>query len=144
MIQKSETSQKPVSTREWYDFIGQLADFTTSIHIGGPEATRMLLDMCQLDATSHVLDVGCGSGNTACLIAQQYGSRVLGVDISVVMIAKATERARRQGLLDKVEFRVVSEPKYWAVIGGNSIVYYQKMALQSSIIRMKNWNEKQT
>jgi arsenite methyltransferase len=106
MIEKNETSQKPVGVREWYDFIGQLADALPGIHMGGQDATHTLLDMCQLDATSRVLDVGCGPGNTACLIAEQYGSRVHGVDISEVMIAKATERARRQGLSDKVEFRV--------------------------------------
>jgi len=106
MSGKNETSQKPVGTREWYDFIGQLADALPGMHLGGQEATHVLLGMCQLDATSRVLDVGCGSGNTACLIVEQYGSRVHGIDISEVMIAKATERARRQGLLDKVEFRV--------------------------------------
>lgn len=62
--------------------------------------------MCELDATSRVLDVGCGSGNTACLIAQQYGSLVHGIDISEVMIAKAKERARRRGLMDRLEFRI--------------------------------------
>jgi ubiquinone/menaquinone biosynthesis C-methylase UbiE len=106
MIEKNEASQKPVGTREWYDFVGQLADFVTSIHMGGPEATRELLDMCQLDATSHVLDVGCGAGTTACLIAKQHGSRVQGIDISEVMIAKAQERACRQGVMERVEFRV--------------------------------------
>ena len=106
MIGKNETSRKPVGTREWYDFIGQLADALPGIHLGGQEATRALLGMCQPDATSRVLDVGCGPGNTACFIAEQYGSRVHGINISEVMIAKATGRARRQGLLDKVEFRV--------------------------------------
>ena len=106
MIEKNETGQKPVGTREWYDFIGQLADALPGIHLGGQDATHALLDMCQLDATSRVLDIGCGSGNTACLIAEQYGSPVHGIDISEVMIAKAQERARRQGLSDKVEFRV--------------------------------------
>lgn len=106
MIEKAEMSQKPVGTREWYDFIGLLADALPGIHLGGQDATRALLRMCQLDATSRVLDAGCGPGNTACLIAEQYGSRVHGIDISEVMVAKAQERARRQGLMDKVEFRV--------------------------------------
>jgi len=106
MSGKNKASQKPVGTREWYDFIGLLADTLPGIHMGGQEATHALLGMCQLDATSQVLDVGCGPGNTACLIAEQYGSQVQGIDISEVMIAKATERARRRGLLDKVEFRV--------------------------------------
>jgi ubiquinone/menaquinone biosynthesis C-methylase UbiE len=106
MIAESEKGQKPVGTREWYDFIGQLADALPGLHLGGQDATQALLDMCQLDATSRVLDIGYGSGNTACLIAEQYGSRVHGIDISEVMIAKAKERASQQGVMDKVEFRV--------------------------------------
>ena len=106
MAERDKTSQKPVGTREWYDFVGQLADLVPDMHPGGDEATRALLDMCRLDATSQVLDVGCGSGNTAYLIAEQYGAQVLGIDISDVMIAKAKERARQQGLAEQVEFRV--------------------------------------
>jgi arsenite methyltransferase len=106
MTQKSNTGRKPLGTREWYDFVGQLADALPGMHLGGQDATQRLLEMCHLEATRRVLDVGCGGGNTACLIAEQYGSRVRGVDISEVMIAKAKERARRQGLEDAVEFRV--------------------------------------
>jgi len=106
MTDGNETRQKPVGTREWYDFIGQLADTLPAIHMGEQDATQALLDLCQLDATSRVLDVGCGSGNTACLIAEQRGARVRGIDMSEVMIDKAKERVRRQGLMDKVEFRV--------------------------------------
>jgi ubiquinone/menaquinone biosynthesis C-methylase UbiE len=106
MIDKGKASCRPIGTREWYDFVGQLADALPGMHLGGQDATQTLLDMCHLDATSRVLDVGCGGGNTACLIAEQYGSRVQGIDMSEVMVAKAKERARRQGLEDTVEFRV--------------------------------------
>jgi len=106
MIEETDASRKPIGTREWYDFVGQLADALPGMHLGGQDATQTLLDMCHLDATSRVLDVGCGGGNTACLIAEQYGSLVQGIDVSKVMIAKANERARRMGLEDRVEFRV--------------------------------------
>jgi ubiquinone/menaquinone biosynthesis C-methylase UbiE len=106
MTENDTASRKQISTREWYDFIGHLADVLPGIHLGGREATRTLLEMCQLDTQSYVLDVGCGPGNTACLIAQQYGVRVLGIDISEVMIDQANQRARRLGVEDKVEFRV--------------------------------------
>jgi SAM-dependent methyltransferase len=101
-----EKETKPIGTREWYDFVGQMADILPAIHPGGQEATQTLLEMCGLDATSRVLDVGCGSGSTACTIAVDYGSHVYGIDISEVMIAKARERARRSGLMEKLEFRV--------------------------------------
>ena len=42
----------------------------------------------------HVLDIGCGCGDTTLEIARRVGSagRVLGVDISVPMLARARER----------------------------------------------------
>lgn len=98
-------SQKPVGVREWYDFIAELSDTLPGIHLGGEEATRQLLQWCQLDAETRLLDVGCGAGVTACLAAQEYGSRVEGIDISEVMVAKAREKARRLDVADKVEFR---------------------------------------
>jgi ubiquinone/menaquinone biosynthesis C-methylase UbiE len=103
-----EQGQKPISTREWYDFIGQLADILPGLHLGGKQATNTLLETCRLDAESLVLDVGCGPGNTAILIGQKYGSQVLGIDISEVMVAQAKDRARRHGLTDKVAFRAAN------------------------------------
>jgi len=106
MVEENNTKRKPIGTREWYDFVGQLADALPGMHLGGKDATQRLLGMCHLGATSQVLDVGCGGGNTACLIAEQYGSLVKGIDISEVMIDSAKARARRLGLEDKVDFRV--------------------------------------
>lgn len=106
MNAKGEKSQKPVGTREWYDFVGQLADIFPKIHPGGQDATQVLLEMCRLDSANRVLDVGCGSGATACFVAENYGAQVYGIDISEVMISKAKERAVKQGLTERIEFRV--------------------------------------
>ena len=105
MTETNSLGQKPVGTREWYDFVADLSDAVPVMHLGGRAATRQLLDMCHLDASSYVLDVGCGAGNTACVIAEQYGARVMGIDMSEAMIAKAEERARRRGVEDLVEFQ---------------------------------------
>jgi ubiquinone/menaquinone biosynthesis C-methylase UbiE len=105
MTERIEAKSKPIGTREWYDFVGQLADTLPGIHMGGQDATRTLLEMCQINETKRILDVGCGAGHTACLIAQEFGARVHGIDISEVMISKAQERANRMGLKNRVEFR---------------------------------------
>lgn len=73
--------------------------------MGGLEATQTLLDMCKVEKDKRVLDVGCGGGHTACLIAQQHRARVFGIDISEIMVAKANERAQRMGLKNLVDFR---------------------------------------
>ena len=99
-------SQKPIGTREWYDFVGELGPALPAVHLGGLVATRELLQQCELSPASRVLDVGCGPGNTACLIAQEYGSSVVGFDLSEVMIAAARVKAEQLNLTDKVTFRV--------------------------------------
>lgn len=51
-------------------------------HIGGRAATKGLLDQVGLGADDHVLDVGCGLGGASRLAAQEYGSRVTGIDLT--------------------------------------------------------------
>jgi ubiquinone/menaquinone biosynthesis C-methylase UbiE len=106
MNQQFDPSMKPIDTREWYDFIGHMADTFPGIHMGGRTASRELLEMCKINGSMHILDVGCGAGHTACQIAKQFGARVDGIDISEVMIDKAKERAKRMGMTDLVNFRV--------------------------------------
>lgn len=105
MAESGETHKKPLGVREWYDFIGGMAEFLPGIHLGGRQATETLLEMCRLEPESYVLDVGCGSGITACLLAKRYEARVQGVDISEVMITQARKRAHRLGVTGRVRFQ---------------------------------------
>ena len=75
-------------------------------HMGGLDATRELIEACHIDKDSHVLDVGSGVGITACLLAEEYGCEVMGVDLSEMMVKRAQERAHRKKVEDKVEFKV--------------------------------------
>ncbi len=61
----------------------------------------------------RVLDVGCGTGDTALEIAQKVGpnGKVVGIDLSPVGIAKAKKKAVEAGLSDIVEFRVANAEK---------------------------------
>jgi arsenite methyltransferase len=53
---------------------------------------------------------------TPCYVAKKYGCRVVGVEIYEKMIDRAEERAKRDSVADRVEFRV-ADPKelieYW-------------------------------
>jgi ubiquinone/menaquinone biosynthesis C-methylase UbiE len=75
-------------------------------HLGGAAASDRLAALCQIGAGSVVLDVGCGVGQTACYLARKYGCRVVGVDILPKMVERSWERAKKEGLRDRVEFRV--------------------------------------
>jgi ubiquinone/menaquinone biosynthesis C-methylase UbiE len=105
MMQSVDNDRKPVDTREWYDFIGLLADMIPGIHMGGKDSTRTLIEMCGIDKNTRILDVGCGGGYTACMIAEEIGAPVVGIDISEVMVSKAQQRADRMGVADIIEFR---------------------------------------
>jgi len=75
-------------------------------HFGGHESTEELAGLCHIGEGSYVLDVGCGVGETPCFLARRYGCRVMGVDIRARMVERSEERARREGVADRVEFRV--------------------------------------
>jgi SAM-dependent methyltransferase len=87
----------------FFDFAAEVG---LTKHLGGVEATAALVDLCHIGAGSYVLDVGCGVGVTACFLARQVGCRVVGVDISPRMVERSRERAGRERVADRVEFRV--------------------------------------
>ena len=78
----------------------------TTKHMGGFEITEELIELCHIDEGTHVLEIGCGVGATACHLAKRYGCRVVGVDLRESMIARSRERAHKEGVTDYVEFRV--------------------------------------
>lgn len=87
----------------FFDFAAEVG---LTKHIGGLAATETLIQLCHINEKSYVLDVGCGVGATACFIAKKYGCRVVGVDISEKMVERSRERAHREKVVDRVEFRV--------------------------------------
>lgn len=78
----------------------------TTKHMGGLDATRELAELCTIGEGDYVLDVGCGAGATAAYLVEQYGCRVVGVDISAAMIDLARRRAARDRVADRVTFTV--------------------------------------
>lgn len=106
MNDEDPTQQEELSCKEWYDFMGQFADRLPHMHLGGSEATRTLLEMCELGDELQVLDVGSGPGHTACELARVYNAQVIGIDISEQMVSKAEARCSKQGLERSVKFQV--------------------------------------
>jgi len=77
---------------------------------GLPEAQRhkyqLLIDRLALDASHHVLEIGCGWGGFAIQAACATGCRVTGITLSAEQLAVARERAERAGVADLVTFRL--------------------------------------
>ena len=75
-------------------------------HMGGLKATEQLVELCHINQDNYVLVVGCGVGVTPCYLTKKYGCRVVGVDLSAEMVDRSKARAKREGVENKVEFRV--------------------------------------
>ncbi|WP_328422168.1 class I SAM-dependent methyltransferase [Streptomyces sp. NBC_00443] len=69
-----------------------------SYHPGGSALTRRLADALALTPAARVLDVACGRGTTALLLADAYGAEVDGVDYSAANIALAQGAVQAAGL----------------------------------------------
>lgn len=86
-------------------FDGQAVDFESAPVQTDREALARLVAFADLPGGAHVLDCGCGPG----LVAEVFleaGYRVLGVDLSTVMVERARARCARFG--DRARFRVGS------------------------------------
>lgn len=84
----------------WYDETDD-----ASITEAGERITRKVMDALGLRRDDEVLDVGCGPGGPAVLIARETGARITGVSISNYDVSAATKRAEEAGLADRLDFR---------------------------------------
>ncbi len=76
------------------DYHDVLAAFGAgSAHPGGFRGTLDGLEQVTLAPHARVLEVGCGTGRTACAIAERFGVEVIGVDLREEMLTKARQRA---------------------------------------------------
>ncbi|MFE9259024.1 class I SAM-dependent methyltransferase [Streptomyces sp. NPDC006879] len=75
-----------------------------SYHPGGGRLTRRLVDSLAVRPGERVLDVACGRGSTALLLAGEYGVRAHGIDYSVENAAVARAAAQGLGLAQRAAF----------------------------------------
>jgi cyclopropane-fatty-acyl-phospholipid synthase len=68
---------------------------------------RRLAEKIRVDASSHVLEIGCGWGGFAVFAATAYGCRVTGITLSEEQAEWARARVREAGVEDLVDIRIV-------------------------------------
>jgi ubiquinone/menaquinone biosynthesis C-methylase UbiE len=77
-----------------------------SFHPGGLWLTEELASLLSLGPTTIVLDVASGKGTTAIFLAEKFGCRVIGVDLSEQNVLDASAEASARALSALVEFRL--------------------------------------
>lgn len=82
------------------------ADLATidEFHIRGRQATLELARRMELERGSHVLDLGSGLGGPARTLAETYGCRVTGIDLTKSFCAAASAMSGWLGLSAQVRF----------------------------------------
>ncbi|NEW09850.1 methyltransferase domain-containing protein [Paenibacillus sp. SYP-B3998] len=82
-------------TIEYLDMLAKLG--VGNAHPGGFGETIEQLQKYPIAKGQRVLEVGCGTGRTACFLAEQ-GADVTAIDIRPEMVAKAKKRADKQNV----------------------------------------------
>ena len=95
-LKESGKSLAQLTTRD-------LATFD-EFHIRGRGATLELATRMNLSMDSHVLDIGSGLGGSARCLAEVYGCRVTGIDLTPAFCHAATTLSGWTGLSDRVDF----------------------------------------
>lgn len=74
----------------------------TNIHPGGEKATELLIESLELKDYMHVLEVGCGTGETLVKTASSYNLQLEGLDILEEMVRTCNKRISFSGLSTKI------------------------------------------
>ena len=61
-------------------------------HPGGPDLTRRTIEAMGLQAGASVTDLGCGTGTSALMLAEEHGLNVHAIDLSADNIKRARDR----------------------------------------------------
>ncbi len=71
---------------------------------------RIMALEARIGSQSHVLDLGCGNGNTSIWLAQEWGCQVTGIDLSGVRIdnARADLSGQAESIRERVRFEKCS------------------------------------
>lgn len=106
-------------TYSYQDFLAHLG--IGGAHPGGLDITKNVLNKERLKMHHKVLDVGCGTGQTAVFIVKHFGCHVTGLDSHPLMLKKARKRSKRKYLslpfvLGKVENMPFDDNTFDAVI----------------------------
>ncbi len=75
-------------------------------HVRGLQASAELADLADIHEGMTVLDAGSGLGGPARYLAERFGCKVMGIDLTTSFVTAARMLTERAGLGQRVEFQV--------------------------------------
>lgn len=85
-----------IHNSKYLDFLSKFG--VGGAHPGGIELTKEMLINESITKDTSILDIGCGTGQTAAYLAKTYGAKVTGIDINPIMVEKAKKRMQEASL----------------------------------------------
>ncbi len=82
------------------------ADPAMSLEQAQEAKKSLIARKLRIEPDMRVLDIGCGWGGMALTLARDHGARVTGITLSEKQLEVARQRARDEGLEDRVDFRL--------------------------------------
>jgi len=98
-------------------------------HTRGLAATADLAKLIGITADMSVLDIGCGVGGPARFLAETYGCRVTGVDLSEPFVEAARYLTARTGQSDRISFQAANALSLPFSEGAFDVVLLQHVAM---------------
>lgn len=124
---------------KYLDFLSKFG--VGGAHPGGINLTQEIFKAENVSKISHILDVGCGTGQTAAYLANKYEANVTGIDINSIMVAKAKRRMKKarlpvkilQGSIEKIPF---PDQKFDFIISESVLSFVNKPRALKEIYRL--------
>ena len=123
----------------YLDFLSKFG--VSGAHPGGIKLTKKIFVNEKINKSSRILDVGCGTGQTAAYLATSYGAKVTGLDINPIMIEKAKNRMTKyqlpvdiiQGSIEKCPLK---NSEYDFIISESVLSFVNKPRALKEIFRL--------
>jgi ubiquinone/menaquinone biosynthesis C-methylase UbiE len=127
----------------YLDFLSKFG--ISGAHPGGIKLTKQIFENEKINKFSHILDVGCGTGQTSAYLAARYGAKVTGMDINPVMVEKAKNRMIKyqlpveiiQGSIEKCP---LPSSKYDFIISESVLSFVNKPRALKEIFRLLKYD----
>src|SRR3954447_6559107 len=128
-----------IETSIYLDFLSKFG--IGGAHPGGISLTKEILKTEKINKFSHILDVGCGTGQTAAYLAARYGAKVTGMDFNPIMVEKAKNRMITYQLPVKIiqgsiENCHLPDSKYDFIISESVLSFVNKPKALKEIFRL--------
>ena len=77
LTMKASKRRETTYDRENFTIYDEWEKLRITKHLGTVQATQRLIEWCGITPGQYILDVGCGTGYTTCLLVKQYQADVV-------------------------------------------------------------------